>query len=251
MHNATKLAKDNSPLILTAIGVVGTVTTAVLTGKASVNAWLKVKAAEDAPDRQDPWAPLETREIVSVVWKEFIPPALSLVGTVTCIICANRIGTKRAAAMAAAYSLSERAMSEYKDKVVETIGKNKERKLRDEIAQDRVNRNPPREDLTIIGDLEVRCMEQYTGRYFSSNMETLKAAQNAVNHQILSGTDSASLSDFYDRVGLNHTGVSDEVGWNLDNMMELTFSTTVDEKDRPVLVFDYKVVPVRNYFRYH
>lgn len=252
-HQAVKMAKDNSPLILTAIGVAGTVTTAVLSYRTAVRVTEVI--SEDILE-QKALNPNERyfrtrREDFELVWKEFIPPVLAGVGTIACIICANRIGTRRAAAMAAAYSLSERAMSEYKDKVVEQIGKNKEQKIRDEIAQDRVNRNPPREDLTIIGDLEVRCMEQYTGRYFSSNMETLKSAQNAVNHQILSGTDSASLSDFYDRVGLNHTGVSDEVGWNLDNLLELTFSTTVDEKNRPVLVFDYKVVPVRNYFRYH
>lgn len=252
-HQAVKMAKDNSPLILTAIGVAGTVTTAVLTGKAAVKATRMIDEDNDRRFRLhvDTVGPLDNRQKFEIVWKEFVPPVFVGVGTIVCIICANRIGTKRATALAAAYSLSERAMSEYKDKVVEQIGKNKEQKIRDEIAQDRVNRNPPREDLTIIGDLEVRCMEQYTGRYFSSNMETLKSAQNAVNHQILSGTDSASLSDFYDRVGLNHTGVSDEVGWNLDNLLELTFSTTVDEKNRPVLVFDYKVVPVRNYFRYH
>jgi len=244
------MAADNSPLILTAFGVAGTITTAVLTGKASIKAYELVLRENENLDIQGA-VPLEPKEMFRIVWKEFVPPAVSLVGTCTCIIFANRIGTRRAAAMAAAFAVSQETAAEYRSKVIEKLGEGKERKLRDEIAQDRVNRNPPREDLTITGDLDVRCMEQYTGRYFSSNMETLKAAQNAVNHQILRGDDSASLSDFYDRVGLNHTGVSDEVGWNTDNMMELTFSTTVDEKDRPVLVFDYKVVPVRGYFRYH
>jgi len=253
------MAADNSPLILTAFGVAGTITTAVLTGKASIKASKILQYEEDV---RKSWRgtpsehmvksyPLEPKEKLLLVWKEFVPAGVSLVGTCTCIIFANRIGTRRAAAMAAAFAVSQETASEYRSKVIEKLGEGKERKLRDEIAQDRVNRNPPREDLTITGDLDVRCMEQYTGRYFSSNMETLKAAQNSVNHQILSGQDSASLSDFYDRVGLNHTGVSDEVGWNVDNQLELTFSTTVDEMNRPVLVFDYKVVPIRGYFRYH
>jgi hypothetical protein len=239
-HRAAKAAADNSPLILTAIGVAGTISTAVLAAKGGIKAthYLSSRAPHTS-----------TRDYIERTWRFYLPAVLTGAGTITCIICANRIGTRRAAAMAAAYSLSQEAMSEYKTKVIEKIGENKERKIREEIAQDRVNQNPPREDLAIIGDLEVRCYEQFTGRYFSSNMETLKAAQNAVNHQILSGDNSASLSDFYDRVGLNHTQVSEEVGWNLDNLLELTFSTTMDEKSRPVLAFDYKVVPVRNYFR--
>jgi hypothetical protein len=242
LHRSAKIAADNSPLILTAIGVAGTITTGVLAAKGGIKATQYLSSRAPHTDNID---------YIKRTWKFYIPAAVTGVGTITCIICANRIGTRRAAAMASAYVISQETMTEYRSKVIEKLGARKEQKLHDEIAQDRVNRNPPREDLAIIGDLEVRCMEMYTGRYFSSNMETLKAAQNSVNHQILSGNDSASLSDFYDRVGLNHTGVSDEVGWNLDNMMELTFSTTVDEKDRPVLVFDYKVVPVRNYFRYH
>lgn len=240
VHRASKLAVDNSPLILTAIGAAGTISTGILAARGGV------KATHYLSSREPHYG---TVDYFKRTWRFYLPAVATGVGTVACIICANRIGTRRAAAMATAYAVTQETFSEYKSKVIEKIGENKERKIRDEVAQDRVNRNPPREDLSIIGDLDVRCYEQFTGRYFSSNMETLKAAQNAVNHQILSGDNSASLSDFYDRVGLNHTQISEEVGWNVDNLLELTFSTTVDEKNRPVLAFDYKVVPVRNYFR--
>lgn len=246
-HRASKLAADNSPLILTAIGVAGTISTAILSGRASVLAYENLR--KEAHARGYSASEYTAREKLELSWKYFIPPAVSLVGTVTCIICANRIGTRRAAAMAAAYAVSQETFTEYKDKVIEKIGENKERQVRDEVAKDRINRRPPGEDFAITGEHDVICYEQFTGRYFSSSMETLKAAQNKVNHQMLSGDNSASLSDFYDWVGLNHTQLSDEVGWNTDNMLELTFTTTMDELNRPVLAFDYKVVPLRNYFR--
>jgi hypothetical protein len=236
------MAADNSPLILTAIGVAGTITTAVLSAKAGAHA--KQNLSEKSP-----W--LTPREKVELNWKFFIPPVLTGAGTIACIICANRIGTRRAAAMAAAFAVSQETFTEYKSKVIEKIGENKERAVRDEIAQEQVRKRPASELSLVEGATDVLCYEQFTGRYFASSMETLKSAQNSVNHLILSGDNSASLSDFYDRVGLNHTQLSDEVGWNLDNMLELTFSTTMDELDRPVLTFDYKVVPVRNYFRIH
>lgn len=250
------MAADNSPLILTAIGVAGTISTAVLSARAGARATFIMIGEDERRVNQMRHeirsVPAPTlRETVELTWKEFIPPVVTGVGTIACIVCANRIGTRRTAAMAAAFAVSQETLTEYRSKVIEKIGENKERAVRDEIAQEQVRRRPASELSIVEGATDVLCYEQFTGRYFASSMETLKSAQNSVNHMIVSGDNSASLSDFYDRVGLNHTQLSDEVGWNLDNMLELTFSTTMDELDRPVLAFDYKVVPVRNYFRIH
>lgn len=169
--------------------------------------------------------------------------------SVACIIAANRIGTKRAAALAAAYSISERAFTEYKEKVVERLGQQKEQTLRDDIAQDRINRNPPNESSIIItGSGEVLCFEQFTGRYFHANMESLKKAQNDVNHSILTSGSSASLTDFYNAAGLPATSYSDEVGWNLDNLLDLKFSTVLTDDGKPCLAIDYKHIPIRDYW---
>lgn len=234
-----KIIRDNSPVILTAIGVAGTVTTAYLAGKASF------KAAEILRDEQNitPW------EKTKLVWTLYLPAMA--VGTLTClsIVGANRIGTRRAAAMASAYAISERAFSEYREKIVEKIGENKEQKARDEIQQERVTANPP--SAVMIGtDGEVLCKDAWSGRYFTSNMEAIKKAQNDTNHEILN-QQYASLTDFYNRLGLEPTKESDEVGWNSDKLLEVMFTTTISDNNRPVLVMDFSVVPVRNYFRAH
>lgn len=247
---ATKLITDNSPAILTAIGVTGTVTTAYLAGKASF------KAAEIIADAENESyginnRPLEPKEKVELVWRLYIPSIGVGISTVMCIIGANRIGTRRAAAMAAAYTLSEKALDEYKEKVVETIGKNKEQRIRDEIAQDRVNSNPPSSSGVIVtsgGD--VLCYDMFSARYFQSSMETLKKAQNDLNYKILNDF-YASLTDFYDLIGLSRTGLSDDLGWNSDKLLELRFSTIMSEDQRPCIAIDFNVSPVRDYFRVH
>jgi hypothetical protein len=72
----------------------------------------------------------------------------------------------------------------------------------------------------------------------------------AVNYQILNHF-YASLSDFYGKVGLPSTSFSDEVGWNSDEILDLDISTTLSDDNRPCLSIDFKVVPVRDYFRVH
>jgi hypothetical protein len=155
----------------------------------------------------------------------------------------------RAAAVAAAYTLSEKAFSEYKDKVVEKLGDKKEQAIRDEIAQEQVTRNPvPESQIIIMDGSSVLCREAFTGRYFLSDMETLRKAANDLNHQI-NNNYYAALTDLYDLIGLEHTSYSDEVGWNADKLLEMNFSTALTDGGKPVIVMDYAVVPIRGYAR--
>ena len=151
--------------------------------------------------------------------------------------------------MAAAYSISEKAFSEYKEKVIEKIGENKEQKVRDEIAQDQVNRNPvSTREVIITGNGDVLCYDSITGRYFQSNVESLRKAMNDTNHQIINDM-YASLNDFYNRIGLPMTPYASEVGWNADRLLELQFSTVLSEDGRPCISVSYPLSPIRDYFR--
>jgi hypothetical protein len=241
-HRAAKLAADNSPAILTALSVTGAVTTAYLTGKASFRAAQIL--AEESPH-------LATKEKIDLTWRLYIPAVGTGLMTVGCIVAANRIGTRRAAAVAAAYTLSEKAFTEYREKIVEKLGDKKEQAFRDELAQDRVNRTPSAtQQIVMVEGNSVLCFDAYTGRYFLSDMETLKKAQNDVNYKVLNEY-YASLSDFYDKVGLPSTSMSDEVGWNSDRLLEVNFSTTLSDMSKPCIVLDFAVAPIRDYNRVH
>lgn len=251
MAKAGQLVSNNTPAILTAVAVAGAVSTAVLTGKASFKAADVIAAAEEF-NRHVPEAPeLDQKAKVKLVWDLYLPPAATLLLTISSVVLINQIGTRRAAGLAAAYGVSEKAFSEYKDKVAETIGKQKEQKVRDDVAQDRVTKNPPPASQVFLSDeSRVLCYESYTGRYFQSSMEDLKAAQNNLNYQV-NNQYYASLSDFFDLIGLERTTLSDEVGWNSDELLEVSFSTTITEHQKPCLVLDFKVVPIRDYHRVH
>lgn len=247
-HRIAKFAADNSPTLLSAVGVTGALTTAYLTGKASF------RAAEIIRDREeedgyalDPKIRLKHRTLL--VWKLYIPAAGTAALTVSAIIAANRIGVRRAAAMASAFAVSERLFEQYKDKVTDRLGESKERALRDEIAQDNVTANPPSQTTVIITDGgHVLCRDDYSGRYFKSSMEELKKAQNDIAWQILNEGD-ASLTDFYNMIGLPPTSHSDEVGWNTDEKFELMFSGTIAEDNTPCISFIFRAVPIRDYYR--
>lgn len=245
-----KLVGDNSPLILTGIGVAGTITTAVLTGKATIKA---VEVLNVYRYDQDPKAELfiTKKQAVGHTWKLYIQPVASATLTVTAIVLSQRIGGRRAAAMASAYMLSERAFDEYKDKVVEKIGETKERHVREEVIQDRLNDNPVTENsIVVTNGGNALCLEPFSMRYFNSSMEELKKAENDLNYIVINH-QYASLTDFYNLIGLERTQVSDDLGWNSDKLLELTFTSALASDGRPCLVVTYQTVPVRDYYLVH
>jgi Family of unknown function (DUF6353) len=252
------LVNDNSTTILTGVGVTGTVVTAYLTGRASFRAAQIIaedeKIAEDLTDKSSQrdgngYFKLPLTKKVKRVWRLYLPAVAVGTTTITSIIVANKVASKKIAALTIASGISERALQEYKTKVVEKLGERQDQKVRDEIAQDRVTKNPPgSREVILAGTGEVLCYDMHTGRYFQSTIEEIKRAENQTNHELLNFM-SASLSSFYDHIGLPSTTYTDTVGWNSNNLIEVTFSTVLSPDQKPCVAIDFVHPPVPDYHR--
>lgn len=241
-----KFTLDNSPVILTAVGAAGTVGTAFLAAQASWKANDLVDAENERRLLMNEKVVQGPKEVAKIVWKEYIPAAGVGVMTIASIICANRISTKRVAAMAAAYSLSEKAYGEYREKVIEKFNANKERQVRDEVAQDRVTANPPKDaQIIITGSGDVLCHDLPTGRYFKSNIEKLRSVQNDLNAAV-NEIGYATLSDFYVALNLATTPYSEELGWTTSELLELHFSAVLTDDNQPCISINYHAHPLRH-----
>lgn len=230
--------KANSPALLAAVGVSGVVTTAYLTAKASFRAARAIDQEEARRERRDV-EPMDMRDKTELVWKLYIPPVMSGGLTISAIVVGTAIGVRRTAAIAAAYSITDKAFSEYKSHVVEQIGENKEAKIRHAIAEKSVQENPPGErEVMIAGPGNILCYERFTGRYFHSDPETLRKAENIINSK-LNREMYAYLSDFYDLVGLKDTSASEHLGWHSDRLMELKIESALAENGVPCLSIEY------------
>jgi Family of unknown function (DUF6353) len=251
IQKAGYLLNENSGTILTGVGVVGTVATSYLTGRASFKAAQLIE--EEITEREDHDSvanPALTKfGKVKIVWTLYIPPVAIGLTTVTSIILANRLNSKKIAALVVASGVSERALQEYKSKVLEKLGDKHEQKIRDEIAQDRVTKYPPdAKEVLVAGTGEVLCMDMLTGRYFQSSMEKIRKAENKINYQLIHELD-ASLSEFYDELGLSPTVYTDQVGWNSLEKIEVQVSATLTPDNRPCLAIDLKPTPRQEYYK--
>ena len=137
----------------------------------------------------DAWAdvePLTKLEVIKIAWRPYVPAAAICLATIGCIIGANHISLRRNAALASLYGITEAAFKEYRTKVVETIGQNKELKVRDEISADRVKKNPVgTNEIIFTGKGEVLCYDSLSGRYFKSDIEQIRRTVNELNKKSL------------------------------------------------------------------
>lgn len=252
--NVTNLIKSvqftltkHSPEILTGLGIAGMITTTVLAVKATPKA-MRICEAEKL-DRTNNYIEEPTKiEYVKACWKCYIPAAVTCGMSIACLIGASSVNVRRNAALATAYKLSETALNEYKEKVVETIGEKKEKSIKDAIAKDKVEKDPVnQQNIIVTGKGETLCYDGLFGRYFKSDMDKLKKIENDLNLR-LRNENYISLNEFYYEVGLDGVGAGDDLGWNIERgYLELHFSSQLASDGTPCLVVGFDTPPRYDY----
>lgn len=255
VHRGLGFVQRNSPYILTGLGCAGVVSTAIMTGQAAVKA--RDTLVEYELDKTDEVYGDRIKatpghmeiynttinEKVRLTWKYFIPPALMGATSMACIIGAQTVNTKRHAALASLYTLTDQTLKDYQEKVVEHFGKNKEQKVRDDMAQDILDAHPVNPNNIIRtphGD--TLCFDVYSGRYFTHDIESLRRIQNDFNHDLM-GVMWCSLNDLYYTMGLEEVKMGNDLGWTVDELLDFRFSSKLASDGTPCLVIDYDLTP--------
>lgn len=256
--------KKHSPEILTGIGIAGMVASTVLAVKVTPKALILIEEekrrknqelleiakynGESEVGRIDSLRPAE---LIKTTWKCYIPAAVTGTMSILCLVGASSVSARRNAALATAYTLSETAMKDYREKVIETIGEKKEQTVKDAVAKDKIENNPVTNNEVIITEKgDTLCYDALSGRYFKSDIDKIKRAVNEANRQLLLESN-ISLNELYDWVGLDHTKIGDDLGWKIDDgMIEVAFSSQLATDGTPCVVLDFDKMPQYNFDRW-
>lgn len=241
LKTSVSLLREHSPLILTSTAVAGVVSTAVLAARATPKAQQIVWDAESGGDKAT------AIDLVKLTWKPYLPAVLSGGATIAAIIALHTTHHKRNAALIGLYALTERSFQEYRDSVEEVADGKVVDKIKERVAE-KVFEDPEEyEDVTYDpGQGEVLFYESYTGRYFKSNTESVKYAQNKVNHTIINHM-YASLNDYYTELGLDPTQLGEDVGWNTDYLIEIELTAVLTPEGKPAVMLGFANKPKLGY----
>lgn len=254
--NAINAISDKSPEILIGFGLAGMLTSTVLAVKATPKALEILEEAEnhlnvvnDCSD--DEYVELTKMDKVKLTWKCYAPAALGYCMSAACIIGAQSVNAKRNAVLAGAYKLSESALLEYRDKVTEVLGEDKEREIRASIAEDKARKNERKGDIIVTGKGDSLCYDTYSGRYFKTTVDDINRVINEINYKLMSD-NIISLNEVYYELGLDSVASGEDFGWNIDNgLIKVYFGSVLTDSGEPCITLSFDNEPKLYYDKIH
>ncbi len=217
---AERFLKKSSPTILTCLGAIGVVTTAVLAAKATPKAIRLVRAKSRINHDGDPNAYTKKEAIMSC-WKCYVPAVVVGGSTIACIFGANALNKRQQGALASAYALVNQAYQDYKRKVKENFGEGAHRDIMRQIAAEQSERPhitcESMSNMTSVGfddadEPDRLFYDAFSERYFNATISQVLQAEYHLNRNFMLGGD-ASLNSFYRFLGIPTIPGGDELGW--------------------------------------
>lgn len=214
--NARLFIKKNAGTILSVMGSIGVVATAITAARAAPKA---IKLLDDA--REEKGSKLSKMEIAQIGFKTYLPVGLVSAATITCIMSANVLSRNKQANITSAYALLDQSYKDYRRKVIEMYGEETDHKIIEAIAVDRAKEVRisasymcDNVDLSLddSSGKPVLWYEEYSKRFFEATLEQILSAEYHLNRNyILRGC--ATINEMYDFFGLDPVEWGDDLGW--------------------------------------
>jgi hypothetical protein len=269
------LLKKHSPEILMATGVAGIVTSTVLACRATLkadevldNAKVKLDKIHEAKEQiekmdmnDEPhisYSEQDYKKDLAVTYLQtgwdFVKlygPAVTLgLASIACMVTSHGIMRKRNLALVAAYKAVEESFSQYRKRVVEELGEEKDRQFKYGIKKEKVSEVAMDEDGNeVVNEKEVETIDpngisQYA-RFFDEsstqwsktpeyNMQYVLCQQRYAN-DLLNSKGHLFLNEVYDMLGLERSQAGTIVGWvkgNGDNYVDFGIFDEENEAKR-------------------
>lgn len=231
------LARKSSPQVLFAGGVVGVVATAVLASKATLQLEETLEDINHKKDQakalheqnldaysdkdyQQDMAILMVRSVTKVA-KLYAPALIVGTASIAALTSSHVILTKRNVALTAAYAALDKGFRDYRDRVINELGEDKDREFLHESEKRKITEKTESGQKT--REVAVATGASIYARFFDElntewqrtpeyNMVWLKAKQNYANDR-LNSRGHLFLNEVYDMLGMEHSKAGAIVGW--------------------------------------
>lgn len=230
------LTQKNSPTLLFAVGTVGVIATAVLAARATLHVeevldrtardlQVAEEISEDgkssSQETRNMIIYIRTRGVLEI-GKLYAPAVIVGVGTIAALTGSHRILTRRNAGLTAAYKAIEKSFDDYRKRVAEEFGDEKENDIRKSVRKKTVTDEKGKK--VEIDYVDPNGISQYA-KFFDefnpnwekraeSNLIFLRAVQTYSN-QLLHSRGHVLLNDVYDSLAIERTKAGCVVGWVL------------------------------------
>lgn len=253
MSNPLRLVRPflvkNEPTILTALGVTGLLLGTFLGIKETFVVSKKIEEYK----QEHNLAKLTPKEYFKLAWKHYLPAAISIGMSLPCVIFGNRIANRRYTALAAAYTISETALQEYREKTREIAGEKKAQQIQEAINEETIKKTySGKNQIILTNNGESLFFEPLSGRYFKSSWNDIQKAANELNSRAIGDIAGViTLNEWFSALGLEQTAMGNEEGWSLtaysgtSALIDISISSHLTDDNVPCGAIYYKTNPKR------
>lgn len=222
-------------------GVVGTGLACVLAADASTKAH---KILEEKKEEQDV-DNLDFKETLKVAAPCYIPTVVVWGISCACVVGGYKTEANNAITAMAAYKLLETSFNDYKTATKDVVGDKKEQKIQQRVTENHMNTYPvSRMPVYSTGKGDSLFFDVYGGRYFRSDIESIKRAVTHLN-ETLFNYGSATLNEFYNEVNLPTIKFGDDFVFNAeDGSIKLDFMYSDAEDGSPCAEVEFEKSPM-------
>lgn len=196
--------KENSASILSGLGAVGVIGTAIAAAKATPKALKLINEKKEEKGEE-----LTKLEVICTAGPVYIPTIMIGLSTISCVLGSNYLNKQRQAALTSAYMMLDNSYKKYKNKVIELYGTEADTNARNKMTADdyEIEYHDPEEEKQLF-------YEPISERYFESTIEEVQRAEYHLNRNFVL-RDYANLNEFYKFLGLNTTKEGEILGWSM------------------------------------
>lgn len=227
LHHSKVFFKRNASTILTCVGGLGVVATAVTAVAETPKA---IRLLEQA--KEEKGSELTKLEVITTAGPAYIPAVIMGAVTITCIFGANILNKRQQAALMSAYALLDNSYKEYRGKVIDLYGEEVDTHIKQEIAKDKfkeIDRDTTEGKQLFFDD--------FSGRYYESTLEQVQRAEYLLNRKIaLYGY--ACLNQYYELLDIPEVDGGNEIGWSAGELQCSCWSVWVDFRHEKTLIDD-------------
>ncbi len=240
-HRGLLIGRKFAPEILTTVGVIGAVTATVMTAKAT----LKLEPIIDDLDRRKAIVEerhasnestpelereyLQNKTVIHVkaakdIAKLYAPAATTMLVSLACVVGAHGIMRRRNVALVAAYKAVEHGFSEYRKRVAEEFGAEKDVEYRAGVSTKDVT-DEETGKVETVDVIDPNAISRYARFFDEGNRNFVKHSE--YNKMFLSNMQNYAndklkirghifLNEVYDMLGFDRTKEGSVVGWILN-----------------------------------
>lgn len=237
LKNAGRWFRKHKPDIFTVAGLGGNLAAIIYTSKISPKTKEEVEQAVD------------NREKAIIYFRNYLPVCIMYGTSSAAILYSGKLRTKQFAELASAYASARKELGDISTTIVEEIGVEAAKNVKDKLSEKLTDAKVA--DISEIKpdkNGEIRCYDEFSGRYFYSTLENLKKVQNDLNAALLRD-EEVFLNDYFFAVHLDRLGYGDYLGWHLTKgvyeLIEFDITSVMtDEEGNPCLIVSLVTNPI-------